>query len=320
MRPGKNLTALSLCALAACTPLLDPDAVTFGDASNRDPLTDAGQDVTDPFDFTEDFEIDSGDDRPDAPDNGAALDPSFCDDYERRGALPDSAACRLEPEGICSGQELEGADLSCLRLDGINLFDSHMEEALFRFTSLRDATLYEADIDGADFQGADLQGAVLHDARMASTDLRGADLTDAVMYSADLSRADLRGATLLRTTLYEARLLSATLSSTQLRDVNLNDADLSDATLERADVQGGDLNGAIFWNARMMGVTMRGVDLRDANLLGADLRASALTGVDLRGADLTGADLTGAVWLDTTCPDGTSTTQARFTCDAHREP
>ena len=101
-------------------------------------------------------------------------------------------------------------------------------------------------------------------------DLSETDLTKADLSSANLIRADLSGADLT-----DANLTGAFLRKAKLNDTDLISADLSATKLKRA-------------------------NLTDANLTDANLTLTMLS-----NADLTGANLTGAIWNNTTCPDGT---------------
>ena len=92
--------------------------------------------------------------------------------------------------------------------------------------------------------------------------------------------------------------------------------DVTGLDLSNASLAGGNLNGANLKNANLTKADLRNTSLQDANLTGAnlsdadmtiaDLRGANLTGANLRGADLTGPEFsTGAIWFETTCPDGT---------------
>ena len=105
--------------------------------------------------------------------------------------------------------------------------------------------------------------------------------------------------------------------------------DLAGANLENADLQGENLQGSNLKNSNVSGANVSGVNLEDANLersnaQGADFQGATLQGANLldanlsyanlTGANLTGANLTGATWSNTTCPDGTSSTNDGGTC------
>ena len=68
-------------------------------------------------------------------------------------------------------------------------------------------------------------------------------------------------------------------------------------------------------NTILFGAILNGADLTYANLDGANLMSADLGGADLYGANLSGAflngvglgraNLTGTIWKETPCPDGT---------------
>jgi hypothetical protein len=83
-------------------------------------------------------------------------------------------------------------------------------------------------------------------------------------------------------------------------------AALPGATLEGANLTGADLRSANLARAKLGNATLTRADLRDATLSNAALRGADLTGANLKGTSLSAAQVTGAVWNDTTCPDGTN--------------
>lgn len=109
--------------------------------------------------------------------------------------------------------------------------------------------------------------------------------------------------------------------------------DLTGADLSGCDLTGSDLSGAVLEATRLYGATLSGADLSGVtgtgtDLSGADLTGAALAGASLIATDFTGANLTGAtlsvttvltgpVWSDTTCPDGTNSDGNGNTCLGH---
>jgi hypothetical protein len=79
----------------------------------------------------------------------------------------------------------------------------------------------------------------------------------------------------------------------------------NNATLAGAYFDGDNLAGANFSQA-----ALAGADFAGANLTGANMKSANLTGV----TGLATANLTGVVWKQTTCPDGTSSNQDGGTC------
>jgi Bacterial Ig domain/Pentapeptide repeats (8 copies) len=87
---------------------------------------------------------------------------------------------------------------------------------------------------------------------------------------------------------------------------------LANADASNANFRGADLNGA----------RLTGANLKQVNLAGALLRVANLTDANLSGATLLGADmfraiLSGVVWSQTTCPDGTISNADGGTCIDH---
>lgn len=115
-----------------------------------------------------------------------------------------------------------------------------------------------------------------------------------------------------------------------LQGCNLHGVDLQNIILDGANMQGANLNGAQLENASLVGANLQDANLNkvqlqshaqlsyanlhDANLHGADLTGANLTGADLTGANLHRADLTGVIWSNTTCPDGTNSNNDGGTC------
>lgn len=127
-----------------------------------------------------------------------------------------------------------------------------------------------------------------------------------------------RDCTLARTHLaHEKRpsLAGADLVGCDLRGSDLRFANLSGAIMRRADLEGANLSGANLRHADLSGAKLEGVDLFDADLSDANL-----LGADLRGAELAGAQLAGVRWGNTTCPDGSNSTNNGGTCLAHLTP
>lgn len=80
--------------------------------------------------------------------------------------------------------------------------------------------------------------------------------------------------------------------------------------------------GAYLDHANLFRVVLTGADFTDATLRFADLRLADLTNADLSFADLKYADastatITGAIFNNTLCPDGTNSNDNAGTCEGH---
>lgn len=86
--------------------------------------------------------------------------------------------------------------------------------------------------------------------------------------------------------------------------------------LSGVDVAGADLHNTNLERVKMNFANLTNAYMRSADLRRADLRHAILTGADVTGANLTGADLhhshlSGVIWKNTTCPDGTKSDDNR---------
>ena len=108
--------------------------------------------------------------------------------------------------------------------------------------------------------------------------------------------------------------------------------DLAGANLENADVAGrvfgwtnltyGDLAGADLENTTFVSTSFARANLAGADLMGAklgliDFGHANLANADLDGARLFVVNVSGVVWENTTCPDGTNSNADGGTCIGH---
>jgi len=217
---------------------------------------------------------------------------------------------------------LEGANLEGASLAGVQSgLDTGAPSALPEHWQLTDGHLIGPD---ADLEGAQLEGA----------DLVGADLEGVQLEHSDLEATDLEGATLAGVQGLVKGTPSALPTHWQLTDGHLigPDTDLEGADLEGADLEGVDLEGANL-RANLTGALLSGADLEGAGLEHADLRGADVEGANLKGANLEHAELAGsdlydaifagaavgyAEWgANTTCPDGSNSTENGETCKGH---
>ena len=113
--------------------------------------------------------------------------------------------------------------------------------------------------------------------------------------------------------------VSCNLKGADLQNANLLGEDLQGSNLMGAGVAGANLQGDNVSNVNLRMADAAGANFRGANLQGDNLLDANLSGVDFSGANLTGANLkganvTGITWSNTTCPDGTSSSNDGGTC------
>lgn len=110
--------------------------------------------------------------------------------------------------------------------------------------------------------------------------------------------------------------------------------DLSNAMITRSEFQGADISGINFTGAVMSNVNFANANLTGANFTnagnypgwnfaGVDFENANLTNVNFTDTNLQGArnlstaTITGAIWKNTKCPDGTNSDENGNTCVGH---
>lgn len=101
----------------------------------------------------------------------------------------------------------------------------------------------------------------------------------------------------------------AILYSSPIGYTNASDADFSNARLSGTmDIYNTNFTRAKFINTRMISSNVGFNNFTDADFTGADLSYSSFAG----------NDFTGAIWSNTTCPDGTNSNNHGNTCIGHK--
>ena len=207
-----------------------------------------------------------------------------------RAQEPVGADCG-DPPNLEPFADLRGCDLSGMMLEGVDLSNANLSGA-----NLDNANLFCAILEGAIFDNASLRNAYIE----------GAEAQGASFINADLRGVDLYFAT--------------------VTDANLTGANFTETWMNSIDFERSNLQDAIF-----AGSVIRSVDLKDTDLRGADLsftrlHSSRMHNADLRGANLLGAELlsentlTGVIWGDTTCSDGSNSDDDdgdNFSCEGN---
>lgn len=185
--------------------------------------------------------------------------------------------------------------------------------------NLRKINLRRADLRGADFRGADLRGADLRGAI-----LRHADLRDAKLHGARMSWLPRRARTANQVVAPDGIAVTnpacagADLTGDYSYGINLGGgllggAWLVGANLSGANLSGANLDGAQFYMANLFCANLTGAYAYQASFIQANVSRVNFTNADLTGAEesngLPGTlwTTTGAIWSNTTCPDGTVT-------------
>jgi hypothetical protein len=80
-----------------------------------------------------------------------------------------------------SGMKLDGVDLTNAKLQGVNLARSSLQDATLVGADLRDAFLRNTNLTRANMRGANLDGAIMEDTNLQEADLTDAFVTDSTV-------------------------------------------------------------------------------------------------------------------------------------------
>ena len=163
------------------------------------------------------------------------------------------------------------------------------------YTPLRSSN----DLNGVNLADADLRDAILNCGSFRCADFKSADLTDAKGTVADFTCADFRGAQLWKFTAERSLFNSAKFRGAVFyrRPGNgfwASGSEFVDVDLSRADLTG----------AKLSVSKLQGTNLEDANLTGADLVGADLSGAKLAGTRLWRSQLLDGLLLETDFASG----------------
>lgn len=200
--------------------------------------------------------------------------------------------------------DLCGADLTGMKLNGIDLLR----------TNLKGTNLTKTQLEYAHLKEADLTGAKLDRTNLEHVNARSAIFDEVVANKPNFEVSTLRGARFRRAQLLGARFHRAYLRDTDLSDAAFKGCWFRFATLDRARCQNTDFSGSDLRHASMVKTNMRGANLTDVHVFGisawdvetdANTRQDLIVGIDaneldapLRAPDLSTAQLL-ALMLDT---------------------
>ncbi len=215
------------------------------------------------------------------------------------------------------GLDLRGADLrgiwfDSVRLDGVDLRETKLDEAVLAHADLRGARLDGASLVATNLGSADLRAAKLVRADLRESILAAAKLDEAVLDGADLRDANLMDASFVGCSAREIQASGLVLMQTNLAGIDLSGALLTKANFVEIDFTGANLAGAQleaatfvtckadqvgFAGARLVQArfvkdcTLRAANFAGATMTACNLRMCGLAGADFRAASLVGADL-----------------------------
>jgi uncharacterized protein YjbI with pentapeptide repeats len=216
-------------------------------------------------------------------------------------------------DGNDSGSNFTGTDLHAANLTGADLQPATLGDIESGAITATTAPYlpqgweivngYLVGPGGVDFAGQNLTGLVLTNVNLSNSSFAGANLTDANLTNDNLADSDVQG----------ADFSGVTWGAVESGGLTGTPADLS----THWSLVAGYLIGP---GAGLALADLAGVNLAGADLAGADLYLGTLAGANLTDADLTGPGLlddvntSGAIWSNTTCPDGSNSDNDGGTC------
>lgn len=178
---------------------------------------------------------------------------------------------------------LIGADLTGIKLVGMNLQRAVFRSCRFYCADLRNSDFSQTTLTGCDFSGADLTNA-----RFVWANLRGADLSRAILKGTRFENADMRPMTDPPVPPHGkggvVSLSDSTLHNTNLSQAKLLGASFVGAILDGAILDNADLEGADFSYSTLSNVQFRNAKLQDANFCLADFPAEMIKELQGTGA------------------------------------
>lgn len=154
--------------------------------------------------------------------------------------------------------DLCGADLTGMKLNGIDFLRAHLKGTI----------LTETQLEHAHLKDADLTGATLNRTNFEHVNARSAIFDEVVADKPNFEVSTLRGARFRRAQLAGARFHRAYLRDTDLSDAAFKDCWLRFATLDGACCQNTDFSSADLRYASMVNTNLKGANLTDVHVFG----------------------------------------------------
>jgi uncharacterized protein YjbI with pentapeptide repeats len=188
---------------------------------------------------------------------------------------------------------LDHADLSACFLREVNLRGAHCPYAVFRGASLVYGVGEEADFTNAVLEQAWLVGGQWQRARFKQVAAIGVNFQQAGLQSADFTEFFTHGGSFIIADATGADFSKAYVAWCGMYDARFTNANFAGADLEGSDFHNSDLSGASMVNMNLKGANFRMSNLHATDLKGSDLSSAVLVGADVTAADLSGCRIHG---------------------------
>ena len=114
-----------------------------------------------------------------------------------------------------------------------------------------------------------------------------------------------------------ANLSGTNYSGADLSNQNISGSNLQNGTFTNVTFQGSNLSGDNAPNASFQNANFTNANLAGSTFQGSNFTGANFTGSNLKGANLKNASMTGVIWSNTMCPDGTNSNTHNNTCSGH---
>ncbi|HXS95941.1 MAG TPA: pentapeptide repeat-containing protein [Candidatus Limnocylindrales bacterium] len=157
--------------------------------------------------------------------------------------------------------DLNGADLTGIRLAHFNLSNAHLNNAKLDGAVLSWANLENAVLTSASFQGVEATQANLNNASCFMTTFTNSSLVGAEFVGAGLEGALCRSADFRSVNLYDGDLSGTDFTAANLRGANLSHCHLVDTILDRADLTTSCVYGIAVWDVSLVGTIQHDLNI-----------------------------------------------------------
>jgi uncharacterized protein YjbI with pentapeptide repeats len=224
---------------------------------------------------------------------------------------------------VCTAGVLKGADLKDADLSGAGLLGVDVSSADLRHANLSNAAL--TDCFPTPIPGGGCHSANLSDGNLTDVNLSNASTSTCFSLNLGIPVGVVvfcGGASLEDDKMTGANLSGDDLSFASLANDNLADATFTDVIFGECP---GETTGALCSAVNLSGAKLKSVDLSGMQLNGVQFAGAHFSRANLSNANLSNLEsaggliviptnLSGVIWADTTCPDGTNSNKDGRTC------
>lgn len=211
-------------------------------------------------------------------------------------------SCLITKDLILAGANLEGADLSYTKLEGVDCFETKFSRANLNHVTANNMTFLESDLSKCSFKKAQLNGC-----NFIQVDVTEANFSESELYSTTflmskgvnanfwkakmenlrfVDKCDFSSANFSFGLLNKANFRGTILNRCNFESTEMNGSDFSECDLQGAMLDRSIAVGGLFTKTNFSGASMRVMDLMAAILMWSNFSGADLTKANLYQADL----------------------------------